>query len=134
MSALDAVRQMLAERFGDSVSPLPVGEGITVCWTTQDGTQATLTALVTEKGNLKVEFTRNLVKGIIEPSENDNTTIIKINSEARIKVCNKTDSPTMFCIWNMTKQNHTVKLLINMIDILTSEDDTLINDQPEDGA
>ena len=128
MSTLDAVRQMLAERFGDSVAPLPVGEGITVCWTAQDGTQATLTALVTEKGNLKVEFTRNLVEGIIEPNENDDTAIIQINSEARIKVRNKTDSPTMFGIWNMSKPNHTVKLLIDTIDILT--DDALINDQP----
>ena len=114
MSTLDAVRQMLAERFGDSVAPLPEGEGITVCWTTQDGTQATLTALV--------------IEGIVEPNENDDTAIIQINSVARIKVRNKTDSPTMFGIWNMSKPNHTVKLLVDTIDILT--DDALINDQP----
>jgi hypothetical protein len=119
-SALNAVKQRLVERFG-AVATLPESEGVCVHWKTQKGVDSILTALVTDKGNLRVEFTRNLADGITEPTDKTGTVFIRLHTKAKIMLWNDTLIPVMYGTWNMTKGNHTVEHLIDMIDTLTRD-------------
>ena len=120
-TALNAVRQKLFEHF-DTVTPLPESEGLSVNWVTPDGTTAILTALVTRRGNIRIEFTRNLVEGITEPTGTEDTIFIRLKSDTKLKLWNHDALPIVYGTFNMTRDDHTIGLLIDMID-------TLINTQ-----
>ena len=117
MSAFDAVKQKLLARFG-SVEEQQAAK-VSVKWTS--GGDAELHVSLTKRGNVKVEFTENLVEGITEPDDDENKITICLDSGARIKVWNKT--PLMHFVWNASAstEGHTTKLLMDTIDTLIAE-------------
>ena len=115
MSAFDAVKQKLLARFG-SVEEQQAAK-VSVKWTS--GGDAELHVSLTKRGNVKVEFTENLVEGITEPDDDENKITIRLDSGARIKVWNKT--PLMHFVWNASTEGHTTKLLMDTIDTLIAE-------------
>ena len=113
VEALETVRQRLIKCFGNVVQ---IPEGVSVSWTVPDGSNATLNAFLTPKGNLRIEFTRNLVKKIVRSS--DDTAYMQLCSGNIIRICNKPSSQFMYGTWDMSQINHTMELLTETLDIL----------------
>ena len=112
---LDTVKQRVVERF-DSVVALD--NGFLANWKTEDGSEAALKASLTERGNLRIDFTKNLVNGMTKPASSDDTVLVQLGSDALLKVWNKADSPFMHGTWNMAKHNHTMDILMETVDTL----------------
>ena len=115
MSAFDAVKQKLLARFG-SVEEQQATK-VSVKWSSRG--DAELHVSLTKRGNVKVEFTGNLVEGITEQADEADKIVIRLDSDATIKVWNKT--PLMHFVWNASTEGHTTKLLMDTIDTLIAE-------------
>jgi hypothetical protein len=71
LKMLNKLKQYLIKRFGtDFLIDVPENNCISVHWKTKrDGSLAIVSVLVSKGGSLRIEFTSNLVEGVITPAE-----------------------------------------------------------------